>query len=186
MAEKPPFDMMTQTAGEDGEVVIGHVKWFDTSKGFGFVTASDVAGDILLHANVLRNFGQSSVAEGARVRIRMIETNRGKQAHSVLEIEPPDPADHPLGAPSSEPTVPETGGPLVPARVKWFDRSKGFGFANEFGSSDDVFIHVDVLRRSTLADLQPGEAVAIRVATGERGRLATHVSLWESAIDSDD
>ncbi|SEN62308.1 cold-shock protein [Palleronia pelagia] len=177
---------MTHTGGEDGEVIIGHVKWFDTSKGFGFVTAPDVTGDILLHANVLRNFGQSSVAEGARVRIRVIETHRGKQAHSVLEIEPPDPSEHPLGAPLSEPQVVDPGGPLVPARVKWFDRSKGFGFANEFGSSDDVFIHVDVLRRSTLADLQPGEAVAIRVAIGERGRLATHVSLWESAINSTD
>ena len=40
----------------------GHVKWFDTSKGYGFLVVEDGSGDILLHANVLKNFGRGSVA----------------------------------------------------------------------------------------------------------------------------
>ena len=72
--------------------------------------------------------------------------------------------------------------PLEPARVKWFDKAKGFGFANVFGRSDDVFIHIEVLRRSGLADLQPGEALAIRVINGKRGQMATEVNAWEAAI----
>ncbi|MBT8408334.1 MAG: cold shock domain-containing protein, partial [Alphaproteobacteria bacterium] len=75
--------------------------------------------------------------------------------------------------------------PQEPARVKWFDKAKGFGFANVFGSAEDVFLHVEVLRRSGLADLQPGEAVALRVVDGKRGRMAVQVTSWESALKSD-
>jgi CspA family cold shock protein len=71
---------------------------------------------------------------------------------------------------------------LEPARVKWFDKAKGFGFANVFGKPEDVFIHIEVLRRSGLADLQPGEALAIRVVEGKRGRMAMEVNAWESAL----
>jgi CspA family cold shock protein len=157
------------------------VKWFDPVKGFGFVVADAKGPDILLHANVLRAFGQSSVADGARVVLTVQATPRGAQAIEVLEIRPPEGVIHDAGR--EHPFDPMLqGGDLVPARVKWFDRAKGFGFANVFGSSDDVFVHVEVLRRSTLSDLQPGEAVALRVAEGQRGQMATVVTTWDSAI----
>ena len=72
--------------------------------------------------------------------------------------------------------------PLEPARVKWFDKGKGFGFANVFGRSEDVFVHIEVLRQSGLSDLQPGEALALRVIVGKRGRMATEVMAWENAV----
>ena len=71
--------------------------------------------------------------------------------------------------------------PIEPARVKWFDKGKGFGFANVFGNNDDVFIHVEVLRRSGLSDLQSGEAVGLRMVDGERGRMAIQIIGWEAA-----
>jgi CspA family cold shock protein len=77
------------------------------------------------------------------------------------------------------------GATLEPARVKWFDRNKGFGFANVFGDSSDVFLHAEVLRRSGLADLLPGEALAIRVIDGRRGKMATEVMAWEQAVGQD-
>jgi len=159
------------------------VKWFDPTKGFGFVIADSGGPDILLHANVLRNFGQSSVADGAGVALMVQETARGLQATEVLRIDPPDQGDAPvfedamrLDAEALEAL------PLEPARVKWFDKAKGFGFANVFGRQEDVFVHIEVLRRSGLADLQPGEAIAIRVTEGQRGRLAVMVGPWESAV----
>jgi CspA family cold shock protein len=69
--------------------------------------------------------------------------------------------------------------PLEPARVKWFDKSKGFGFANVFGKSDDVFVHVEVLRNSGFADLQAGEAVCLKITDGQRGRMAVQVLPWD-------
>lgn len=172
---------MTTTSSES-QPVMGRVKWFDPGKGFGFVIADDGGPDILLHANVLRNFGQSSVADGARIEIAVQKTERGVQATQVLGIEPPEAEP---GAPLADfdhldQSVLDAA-VMEPARVKWFDKGKGFGFANVFGKPDDVFIHIEVLRRSGLSDLQPGEALAIRVVEGRRGRMAMEVHAWEAA-----
>lgn len=165
--------------------VRGRVKWFDPVKGFGFVLADEGGPDILLHANVLRNFGQSSIADRAGVLLDVQTTSRGRQAVQVHAIEPPDDMEH-SGLADLEEIDPELirAAPLLPARVKWFDKGKGFGFANTFGSTEDVFLHVEVLRRSGLADVQPGEALAIRVIDGKRGRMATEVCGWEAATHS--
>ncbi|WP_372612958.1 cold-shock protein [Aquicoccus sp.] len=169
--------------GNNTRNVSGHVKWFDPVKGFGFVVADEGGPDILLHANVLRNYGQSSVADGALVEICVQDTERGVQAVEIINIEPPARTE---GVPLAdfEQIDPEVirSAPLEPARVKWFDKAKGFGFANVFGRSEDVFLHIEVLRRSGLADLQPGEALALRVIDGKRGRMATEVCAWEAGL----
>ena len=165
--------------------VRGKVKWFDPGKGFGFVVVDGEERDILLHANVLRNYGQSSVADGATVDISIRETPRGHHAVAVYAIEPPkDTSSVPLA--DFEEMDPEVlnAAELEPGRVKWFDRNKGFGFANVFGRAEDVFIHLEVLRRSGLADLQPGEAIGLRVVDGKRGRMAAEIVAWESAVSS--
>lgn len=156
----------------------GTVKWFDATKGFGFVLDSEGGPDILLHANVLRNFGRGSVAEGAKVSLRVQQTDRGLQAVELLSVELPENDDEDDGAGRVE--IPDADGvPIVAARVKWFDKAKGFGFANVFGHSEDVFVHIEVLRRSGLAELQPGEAVALRVVDGPRGKMAAEVRSWD-------
>jgi cold shock protein len=167
------------------QVVHGRVKWFDPGKGFGFIVSDDTDVDILLHANVLRNFGQGSVADSAGIIVRVQRTQRGVQAVEVLRIDPPEGASFPLA---------EEAGQLIaadiqlldlePARVKWFDKSKGFGFANVFGRTEDVFIHAEVLRVSGFADLAAGEAVALRIVEGRRGRMAVQVLSWEAASRS--
>ena len=180
--------MMLNMTSEDveGARVTGTVKWFDPNKGFGFVVADEGGPDILLHANVLRNFGQSSVADAAGIEIVVQKTARGIQATEVLRIDPPEGGvieSSDEGGEIGEPV--DLSLPLEPARVKWFDKAKGFGFANVFGRDEDVFLHIEVLRRSGLADLQPGEAVSLRVVDGKRGRMATQVASWEAALKSD-
>ncbi|MGC9368364.1 MAG: cold-shock protein [Paracoccaceae bacterium] len=167
--------------------VNGRVKWFDPAKGFGFVLAEEGGPDILLHANVLRNFGQSSVADSAGIEVVVQMTERGMQATEVLHIEPPAVDSAPVLDGFLHEDVENLARiPLEPARVKWFDKAKGFGFANVFGKEEDVFVHVEVLRRSGLADLQPGEAVCLRVVRGKRGRMAAEVCSWESAPRCDE
>ncbi|MBK5934960.1 cold-shock protein [Rhodovulum imhoffii] len=163
--------------------VYGRVKWFDPGKGFGFVVADEGGQDILLHANVLRNFGQSSVVEGAGVRVRVQSTQRGQQAIEILEITPPDGLEQAPLRDLAETTDSDLEAlPLLPGRVKWFDKAKGFGFANVFSEPGDVFIHVEVLRRSGLSELQPGEAICLRIVQGPRGRMAAMVLAWEAAV----
>lgn len=166
-------------------VVRGRVKWFDPGKGFGFVVADDGGPDILLHANVLRSFGQSTVADGSAIVVEVSRTDRGMQAVTVLEIRPPD---LPPGAGLADlaDIDPQTlaDRPLEPSRVKWFDKAKGFGFGNIWGSEEDVFLHIEVLRKSGFADLAPGEAVGLRVIDGKRGKLAVEVTAWDAAARS--
>ncbi|MBW6505740.1 MAG: cold shock domain-containing protein [Rhodobacteraceae bacterium] len=173
---------MTQDTTELRKVT-GQVKWFDPAKGFGFVLDAEGGPDILLHANVLRNFGQGSVADGAPIVVLAQVTQRGVQAVEVIEISPPE-----MDRLAHIEDLDDTSAaqiaalPLEAARVKWFDKIKGFGFANVFGRSEDVFIHIEVLRQSGLADLAPGEAVALKVIEGKRGRMAAQVLAWETAL----
>lgn len=162
--------------------VRGSVKWFDPTKGFGFVVSEDGGPDILLHINALRNFGQSSVCDRAGIVLSVQETQRGLQAVEIFEITPPfDDNEYKIG--DSHEALPDVDGvELEPARVKWFDKVKGFGFANVFGRSEDVFIHMEVLRRSGFAELMPGEAIGLRIVDGERGRMAVAIASWETAL----
>lgn len=166
-----------------GPVLTGIVKWFDPVKGFGFVVADSGGPDILLHVNVLRNFGQSSVADGSRVELYAQQTDRGVQATQVTAIHPPEGAQAAVLADIVGLDLALiAAAPLLPARVKWFDKAKGFGFANVFGKREDVFLHVEVLRQSGLSDLQPGEALAMRVIEGKRGQMAAEVQAWETVL----
>jgi len=170
---------------DDVRRVSGYVKWFDPVKGFGFVVADEGGPDILLHANVLRNFGQGSIADGSGIEISVQETARGVQAIEVLIVTPPSVGDAmPENDFDDTPVIDDEALPLEPARVKWFDKTKGFGFANIFGKDDDIFVHVEVLRRSGFSDLQPGEAICLKVVEGERGRMASSVTSWDSVLKS--
>lgn len=162
--------------------VHGRVKWFDPSKGFGFIVSDQTDADILLHANVLRNYGQGSVADGSGIEVRIQRTQRGVQAVEVVRIDPPEGISLPFGEDAAQLVSADILAlALEPARVKWYDKGKGFGFANVFRRSEDIFIHAEVLRVSGFADLSAGEAVALRVIEGRRGRMAVQVVSWEAA-----
>ncbi len=158
-------------------LVRGHVKWFDTTKGYGFVVADDGAGDILLHGNVLRVFGFTSVAEGAEIVLQVQVTDRGRQAIEVVDIVP---VVHPVGeSPVAPPPEGVASGPLSPARVKWFDRVKGFGFVNIYGRTEDVFLHMETLRQYGYGEVVAGDVLAVRVTAGPRGPMVYEVRSWD-------
>ncbi len=160
------------------------VKWFDPTKGFGFLVPEAGGPDILLHANVLRNAGRGSIGDGVHLDVDVSEVGGRWQATAISTIH----AGTGPAVPQLEQFAaidPETLSalPYQPARVKWFDLDKGFGFANVFGSSEDIFIHVEVLRSSGLASLEMGEAVALRVIHGKRGIMAAEVAGWSKTGD---
>jgi len=159
-------------------IVRGHVKWFDTTKGYGFVVTSDDEGDILLHGNVLRVFGFTSVAEGVEIVLRVQSTDRGRQAVEVVDIVP---GETPAEGVAAAVQLPEgvAAGPLEPARVKWFDRVKGFGFVNIYGKPEDVFLHMETLRQYGYGEVVAGDVLAVRVTAGARGPMVYEVRSWD-------
>jgi cold shock protein len=167
----------------------GIVKWFDSTKGFGFILCDDGGSDILLHANVLRNYGHSSVVENSRIEVVVSETERGNQATEIVSLEYP--SGNVSGALRGFDDSPElfdlvSSEPLTPARVKWFDKSKGFGFVNVFSSTEDVFVHMEVLRAYGMGELEQGEAVCVKTAKGPRGRMAVEIRHWDFPIGEKD
>ena len=160
----------------DERSVRGVVKWFDLSKGFGFVIAEDVQKDILLHVNVVRRFGRPSVTAGDTVVLNYDETPKGLQASEIVEVE-----EGARDIPASPDIAVDPKDDLRPARLKWFDKGKGYGFVNVFGEAEDVFVHVDVLRAAGLLDAQVGEALCVVLTYGAKGASATAIYPWDSA-----
>lgn len=166
----------------------GRVKWFNAAKGFGFVVSDQPGPDILIHINVLRAFGHNTITEGARIELVAQESPRGLQATEVVSITPtedPDYHEPHYAPPTHAVNAATTAGQFEPARIKWFDKARGFGFVTIFGSTSDVFVHMETLRQCHISDLQAGEAVAVRVAEGPRGKMVAEIRPWESVLLSE-
>ena len=156
--------------------VSGAIKWFDVAKGYGFVLPDDgVSGDILLHVTCLRKDGFQTALEGARVVCLARQGERGLQAFRVLSMDLTT-AVHPAEMQEQRTHVtvtPESG--LVRALVKWFNRIKGFGFLSRGEGTEDIFIHMETLRRYGIAELRPGQVVLVRFGRGDKGLMAAEI-----------
>ena len=177
--------MSRRVKGREGiiqKTIRGRVKWFSTAKGYGFVASDEPGPDVMLHINVLREFGRTSILDGSIVEMAVRDSQRGRQAVEVISIEPPDPSNGVYDAGEQKVTPVSVEEAYEPARVKWFDKMRGFGFVNTFRSVEDVFLHIEVLRQSSLTDIQTGEAVAVRIQSGSRGKVVAEIVPWESVM----
>ncbi|MBI4273243.1 MAG: CspA family cold shock protein [Rhizobiales bacterium] len=155
--------------------VSGIIKWFDVSKGFGFIVPDNGMPDVLLHVTCLRRDGFQTAYEGARVICEVLQRPKGLQAFRVLSMDEST-AIHPSQMPPARThvTVTPTSG-LERAYVKWFNRLRGFGFLTRGEGTPDIFIHMETLRRYGLTELRPGQTVLVRYGPGPKGLMAAEV-----------
>jgi cold shock protein len=176
------FDLRQEALGEllhDGAAnvveVVGIIKWFDVSKGYGFIVPDGGTGDVLLHVTVLRRDGYQTAYEGARIVCEALQRPKGLQAFRVLSMDEST-AVHPaqMPPPRTHVTVTPTSG-LERAIVKWFNRLRGFGFLTRGEGTPDIFVHMETLRRYGITELRPGQTVLVRFGPGPKGMMASEV-----------
>ncbi len=160
--------------------VSGRVKWFDATRGFGFLVSEELDGDVLLHFSVLREHGRRSLPEGALVECVPVRLERGLQAKRIISIDLSSalPQQSRSSMPPAERAdrraLADAAGEFEPVEVKWFNRVRGYGFVKrpeELGGQD-VFVHMETVRTAHLPELEPGQRLEARIAPSSKGLTA--------------
>ena len=173
--------------------VIGRMKWFDSTRGFGFLVSESIEGDVLIHFSVLREHGRRSVPEGAVIECVPVRLKSGLQAKKILSIDlssalpAPPRSVIPAGDRADRKALADSAGEFEPVEVKWFNRVRGYGFLKRpdedapDGVGEDVFVHMETVRTARLPDLQPGQIVEARIAPSGKGLTAVELRGLESS-----
>jgi CspA family cold shock protein len=173
--------MSTFQGGDETLRLAGKVKWFNRSKGFGFIVPTDGGGDVFLPLSALERAGHSEAPDGASIVFDWTQGPKGRAVAQVIEIDlstaaPRAPRENRFRTRDGHD---ELAGPAesLDGVVKWYDPARGFGFILPNDGSKDVFVHVTALRRSGIEMLEPGQAVRMAVTQARRGREAASIEL---------
>lgn len=161
--------MKIENLNTTGMSVLGTVKWFDKSVGFGFVALPGLRGEALLHINTLRNFGTNMVIPGSEIEIEYETTSKGRRVCKVLSLSSSKPA---LETQSDETSAYE------PVKVRWYSTSCDYGFVNRFKDTRDILIKGSCLRKFGRRDLAEDEALCVKIDEGTNRAKVVEIEYW--------
>lgn len=155
------------------EQISALVKWYNPSKGFGFVQFEDGAPDAFLHVTVVQAFGYDDLPPGTRLVCDLMTGRKGMQVARIHRIDQMgevgggDDAQFDDGATSS-----------VDGTVKFYNPEKGFGFVIPDDGGKDIYVSARTLERSTgLGLLEPNQRVRLTIRMGQKGPMAANVEV---------
>jgi CspA family cold shock protein len=154
------------------------VKWFNATKGFGFVTLDD-GSDAFCHASALANLSSPDLPQGATVYCDVAQGQRGIQVTSVHSVDLSTAEAQPSrssGGPRPS-RGRESSGPMGDGHVKFFNEQKGFGFVVPASGGADVYVHASALRRSGVPTLMPEQRVRFSTRQGIKGVEVDRIEL---------
>ena len=176
-------ETVTVSAADNNLQATGTIKWFDGTRGYGFLVPDDEDGDILIHFTILRDHGRRTLPEGARLECVFAERDRGRQAIEILSIDVEGCDNYaqsrPDEGPGADAALQAAAGDFETVTVKWFNRLKGYGFLVRDDEDRDVFVHMEIVRRSGLGEIDAGDRLKARIADGGKGPLAVALAHCE-------
>lgn len=159
----------------EGVNVEAVVKWFNLTKGFGFVAPMDNSPDAFMHVSVLTRAGLQQVAEGTKLMVQIGNGPKGRQVLQIMQVM--GMAEIPSSEPPRHHQTPAGPAEELNGTVKWFKADKGFGFVAPDDGGKDVFVHKSVVSRLGLSILESGQRLKMSVHTASKGREATSIEL---------
>ena len=169
----------TPLAPQVSEPVDAIVKWFNAEKGFGFVALAG-GSEAFIHIRQLETAGHSSVSEGAHIKVRIGQGQKGSEVTEVVEVHL-SPAQLGSSAERRTATPSQVVGQTkeIIGTVKLYKADKGFGFVGHDGGGKDVFVHASTLSRAGLNGLTEGQRVRMQVGQGQKGLEAQRIELLD-------
>jgi len=148
-----------------------HLKWFNGTKGFGFVVPEDESYDAFLHITTLQDIGVHAIGEGAEIMCTIHEGPKGNQVKEIIEVLN-------TGSLSTIPEINEKDGTMtMGGLVKWFKPEKGFGFIIPDDGMKDVFVHKTCLDKLDIEELKAGQRVSVTLKSVNKGREAVSLKI---------
>ena len=179
----------------------GKVKWFNATKGYGFVTLDD-GSDAFCHASALQAAGHAELPPGASIICDLADSQRGLQVVTVHTVdlstaEAPGPRGPRrdfgndrfgggdrfngnggrFGGGGGYRDNDAPSGPMVEGKIKFFNDQKGFGFVMPDNGSGDIYLHASALRRSGVQMVEPEQRIRYSTRQGNKGVEVDRVEL---------